>query len=245
MKISDIPNKRLNDLNAGVTETKNLTEWLAIDQKKLLLVVSEELKSEDLKNIARKIPKVSVPKQIAWIGFEIKNYKNLSYFQKHTSDVVRCWSCYAIASKTKTLKQSLKAIKPFAKDRHFGLREIAWMALREQICESPQEAVKLLLPWAKDKDENIRRFASEATRPRGVWAKHIAEFKNDPKSAAPLLNQLYSDKSRYVQDSVGNWLNDSAKDNPKWVKSIVSEWKKKSDSAETLYIIKRATRSMK
>lgn len=238
-----ISKERINLLNSGKIETRNLTEWLAIDQSKLLTSLSKSLKSNDLFLLKKNIPKVSIPKQIAWIGENLSDFNKLDCLKKHPSDMVRCWVCYAIV-KNKNLKQSLNKVKPFARDDHFGVREVAWMSIREKICENPKLAISLLKTWAKEKDKNVRRFACEATRPRGVWAKHIVEFKKDPSPALPLLNCLFKDDSRYVQDSVGNWLNDSAKDRPDWVKSVVAGWKQKSDKKETDYIVRRATRSI-
>lgn len=244
MKISDIPAKRLKELNLGLSQTANLVEWLAVDQSKLLRSVAEQCSVEILRSLAAKLPQVSTAKQIAWIGQQISDIESLSLLDTHTSDVVRCWSCYARAVHATSLKEALDAMKPFADDRHFGLREIAWLSVRNRICDDPLEALTLLSPWTKHSSEYIRRFASEATRPRGVWAKHIVSFKKDPSPARSLLDQLQSDGSRYVQDSVANWLNDAAKDHPMWVKDVVKTWAKKSKSSETGYIIKRATRSI-
>lgn len=240
-----IPPTKLKQLNQGVIETASLNEWLKVDQKKLLNSLANELGFIELEELSTLLPDVSVPKQIIWVGSQITEEKILKDLKAHTSDVARCWSCYALAKKKRTLKSALTAVKPFAKDSHFGVREVAWMAVRDEICEQPKESIELLNSWAKDKDANVRRFASEATRPRGVWAKHIKEFKEDPTPATPLLNELYTDAVRYVQDSVGNWLNDAAKDHPGWVTTLVTKWRKKSNSKETSYIIKRATRSIK
>jgi len=242
---TSISTKRLNDLNQGLCSTANLNEWLAVDHAKLLNSVSQKPSFRYLADVAKRLPKVSVPKQLAWIGSQISELKNGELLQNHPSDVVRSWVCYAFAAKANEIEDALEVVKPFAGDVHFGVREIAWMSVREKICEYPNEAIKILLPWTKDSNENIRRFASEATRPRGVWAKHIDQFKKDPEPGRPLLDRLFKDDSRYVQNSVANWLNDAAKSSPKWVKSLCADWQEKSASKATIYIVKRAQRSMK
>lgn len=244
MKFSDIPKARLSELNQGLSSTTNLTEWLAVDQSLLLASVATSSSLKSLKQIQNELPEGSVPRQIAWIGRQVAKLENLTLLEKHPSDLVRCWACYGRANQAKDLKEALKAMRDFAEDSHFGIREIAWMAVRERICEDPDKAIKLLVPWTKEKNEYTRRFASEATRPRGVWAKHITSLRKNPKPARPLLEPLHNDPSKYVQDSVANWLNDAAKDNPAWVKSIVKDWAKQSSSKETQYIVKRATRSL-
>ncbi len=245
MNVSGISTKRLNELNKGLSPTTKLAEWLAVDQATLLSAVAETYDLTALRQIAEDLPNVSVPKQIAWIGQQIPCDGTSSALDGHVSDIVRCWACYARVAVCENLKDALHATQPFAIDPHFGVREIAWMAVRDRICADPILAVTSLVPWTASQDACMRRFASEATRPRGVWAKHIGEFKRNPEPARPLLDLLCSDSSRYVQDSVANWLNDAAKDNPDWVKTVCASWKRESDSKATAYIIKRAQRSLK
>ena len=244
MKIGDIPKSRLSKLNKGLVETSNLTEWLAVDQRKLLKYLSKNLELSELSEIAKAMPDLSVPKQIAWIGKQFSK-DTAKKLVDHPSDIVGCWICYSKANGAKTIKSSLSAIKPYAISNHFGLREVAWMAIREKICLEPKKYIEALKPWVKSKNPYQRRFATESTRPRGVWAKHITELKQQPKIGIALLTPLKSDPERYVQDSVANWLNDASKDDPKWVKTITNKWLKDSSSTATKYIVKRATRSIK
>lgn len=82
------------------------------------------------------------------------------------------------------------------------------------------------------------------TRPQGVWAKHIAALKENPEMALPLLEIVKSDLSKYVQDSVGNWLNDAEKSQPEWVLQVCRTWEEESRTKETMRILKRAQRSL-
>lgn len=165
----------------------------------------------------------------------------LSIMENHNCDLVRSWAVYTIGKdETLNIEQILEKIQPFAADRHFCVREEAWVAVRHKIIENLKESIKILSRWAKNEDENIRRFASESTRPRGVWCKHIEILKENPELALSILEPLKSDKSKYVQNSVGNWLNDASKAKPEFVKDICKKWEKESDTKETKYIIKKS-----
>ena len=118
------------------------------------------------------------------------------------------------------------------------------MALRPHIERQLAEALELLSRWSHEADANLRRFASEATRPRGVWCAHLGALKEQPQLGLPILEPLKSDASKYVRDSVGNWLNDAAKSRPAFVRSLGRRWKRESPATETAYILKKALRSL-
>jgi len=162
----------------------------------------------------------------------------------HPSDVARCWAAQWIAFGDLDLPAKLQSVWRFAADPHFGVREQAWMAVRDEIAGCVDEAIGLLRPWTLHADPNIRRFASEATRPRGVWCAQIDTLKREPWRGLALLEPLRADDSRYVQNSVANWLNDAAKTQPQWVREVCARWSRGRVPAATRYIVKRAQRSM-
>ncbi|MEK6451377.1 MULTISPECIES: DNA alkylation repair protein [unclassified Myroides] len=253
--MKDIPTAILEQLNRGEIESANLTEWLAIDKLLLVENVLADLKRTayipivldgiaGLKKVTANTINQSVGHTLYQLSKERGDKELFGLLKNHKSDSVRCWATYFIQyNKEMLISGKLKAISDFARDTHFGVREISWMAVRQDIIENLEESLNLLQEWTKDGNENIRRFASEATRPRGVWATHITELKVNPSLALPILEVLKADSSKYVRDSVGNWLNDAAKDNPLFVKEVCDEWMRENGSKETAYIIKKGTRN--
>jgi 3-methyladenine DNA glycosylase AlkC len=231
-------------------------EWLAINQelllsnvlaaagkKKYLQPVMDDiaaLKKKTVNTVSEAIGK-GLAAQAALAGDD----EFLAKMAVHPADMVRCWSAYVVGkNKNSSIAAMLSQVKVFAADKHFGVREIAWLAVRPAVAGKLEQSIKILSGWVVSDDENIRRFASEVTRPRGVWCSHIDALKQNPALALPLLEPLKADKAKYVQDSVGNWLNDAGKTQPGFVKELCKKWQKESNTSETAYIIKRAIRSI-
>ncbi len=223
----------LKRLNEGTLETANLVEGLAMDLGELASAVG----------ITREeCPDTGIVKRMAFYGSKMKDWRS---FESHASDTVRGFACYAIAGdESLDFASKLDAMSVFASDRHFGVREWAWLALRESVRSNLPLALKLLQEWTDSDKEGVRRFASEATRPRGVWCSHIEALKAAPEQALPLLNRLKEDPSKYVQNSVGNWLNDAANSQPQWVKKVAKDWLRKAHP-HTAAIVKRGLRSFR
>lgn len=252
----DVPADILSLLNSGAIPTVNLSEWLAVDQRELLkhtlsAIGQESLIPEFIETIdgLKKQTATQIIKAVGQLIIDSELIKDrqilISQLTTHTSDTVRCWAAYAVGlDSTIDTQTKLKLIKPYAADSHFGVREIAWMAVRDTIITDLNTSLDILGDWSLSEDENIRRFASEATRPRGVWCSHIDTLKEDPRLAIGILDPLKSDSSKYVRDSVGNWLNDASKTQPGWVIQICDQWSTSSDSKETAYIVKKARRTI-
>jgi len=170
----------------------------------------------------------------------------LKKLSTHRSDTVRGWACYAIAALPDlTLEKRVILIRPLADDPHFAPREWGWLALRPHFIAELEKAISLLTPWTHEASEFLRRFASEALRPRGVWCAHITALRKTPALGLPLLEPLRADPSRYVQDSVANWLNDASKDAPDWAREVTSRWLAESPCTATQRIVTRALRTLR
>lgn len=252
----DIPENILAQLNRGEIETANLVEWLAVDQRFLLKnLLVEHQRTDYLKPMLSKIDQLkkqtvnTINEAIGTGLFEqaIKNNDSdfLTVVSKHKADLVRCWAAYTIGkNKELNIIEILEQIQPFSADKHFGVREISWLAVRKKISQNLIQSVEILSEWTSNQDENIRRFTTEATRPRGLWCEHIDELKQNPELALSILEPLKSDKSKYVMDSIGNWLNDVSKTCPDFVKELCEHWEKESETKETKYIVKKALRTI-
>lgn len=257
-RAEDIPEEVLELLNIGKIETVNLTEWLAVDHSKLIetnfteIGISKEKQGMILEKMNSQ-RKPSTMNTIKLVGSELyalyseeKSFASISYnLSSHSSDSIRCYAPYLKSlNKNLSISEKLNQSKELIADSHFGVREVVWMALRPEIDKNLEQSIEILSSWTKSENENIRRFTTESTRPRGVWCKHIEQLKKNPKIALPILENLKSDKSRYVQDSVSNWLNDASKSEPGFVIELCEKWKMESKTKETERIVKRARRTI-
>jgi 3-methyladenine DNA glycosylase AlkC len=254
----EIPPGILEQLEGGQIETANLVEWLALDQRRLLQNVLPALglgaavvpALAEIARLKNPTPTQVIPVISRAVHATLKETpRQRTVFARlaaHRSDVVRNWAAYVIGFDERLdVAEKLTRMRPLAADAHFGVREIAWWAVRSDIERELSKAISVLSHWTQERDENLRRFASEATRPRGVWCKHIEALKKNPELGYPILEPLYSDPAKYVRDSVANWLNDASKSQPEWVQTVCEHWSHSSPTKETAYIVKKALRTLR
>ncbi|MDR0370687.1 MAG: DNA alkylation repair protein [Prevotellaceae bacterium] len=136
-------------------------------------------------------------------------------------------------------KVSLDFIKELTK------RFTGEFAIRPLLTNRPKETIRTMVMWSTDENVHVRRLASEGIRISLPWSKKlyvaIAEFE-DYKT---ILTNLKRDKSKFVQKSVGNNLNDLYKEFPERAKEIIEAWNNDSPAKETIWIINHGLRSLK
>ena len=119
-------------------------------------------------------------------------------------------------------------------------------AVRPFIKSDPDKTLKFLLQCAQDKNVDVRRWASEGTRPRLPWGERLQDFVRDPNPTFPILEILKTDPELFVRKSVANHLNDISKDHPELVIKLLRRWKEETStdhSAKIDWIIKRSLRT--
>jgi 3-methyladenine DNA glycosylase AlkC len=243
-RFADVTPELRAALESGAEETATLTEQLSIDLARLLAHVFPHLADLAETGIDRR---AGYTRRMAMAADVVRSGEGADAFDfmaAHASDTVRGWAAYLLAAIPHlSLADRLAKIRPLADDRHFGVREWAWIALRPHIAADIGGAIGLLRPWVEAPSANIRRFAVESTRPRGVWCAHIPVLKAEPHLGRPLLEPLKDEPKRYVQDSAANWLNDAARLHPDWVREVVADWRAQGGTAVD-YIGRRALRSL-
>lgn len=239
---------RLKALERGEEASANLQEWLAVDMGNLLthLLREEGAKAPDKAwlDLVRAMP---ITRRVEAIGLYLLD-RHADLFEglaEHPSDTVRIWAAMMVGLGSKRpLEKRLAQLRPFAADGHFGVREYAWMAFRPHLAAQLPEGLTLLEREARAADENVRRFVSEVTRPRGVGCAHLQALKQQPELARPILDHLRADPSRYVQTSVANWINDASKDQPAWVLELARAWEA-SPHPHTQWILNHGLRTLR
>lgn len=256
-RIALIPAPVLQALNRGLLETVNLNEFLALDLRQLGPAVAQQIgldaQAERLGDTLALLDAFKPLKRHEHVARALYDLTAghptpdalAQRLADHPSDVARCWAAQWVMFSGLDLADKLVAVRRFAADRHFGVREMAWMAVRDALLTQLEPALALLQTWVQETDPNLRRFASELTRPRGVWCAPIEALKTQPWRALALLEPLRTDPSRYVQNSVANWLNDASKSQPQWVLQLCQRWDSESHTPATRYITQRALRTLR
>lgn len=234
-----MPRRVLAELEAG-EESVNHMEQIALDMGALL---SNQLPA--LSHHANCLRNGGLVKKMRRGGEILLNELGLDVVgvaQGWKSDTMRGWGAMAVgAAADLSLEDRLLLIEPFAEDDHFAVREWAWLSLRPHVASDVDHSLRCLVPWTRRASDRQRRFAVEVTRPRGVWSVHIPTLKASPHLAEPLLDPLQADASRYVQDSVANWINDASKTASAWAFELCGRWSDTQHPA-TERICRRALR---
>jgi 3-methyladenine DNA glycosylase AlkC len=230
----------------GRRATGTLSEVLAVDTLRLLEVSFPEIELTRAEKDA--VRSTSITARMAAAAAALHDRFGLACLERlhaHPADTVRGWAPYVVGARPAlSLAERLELVRLSADDAHFGVREWAWLGIRAHLASNIREAIQALTPWSTETSPRLRRFATESTRPRGVWATKIDALLAEPDLGLPLLTPLRDDHEKYVQDSVANWLNDVAKSQPDWVEALCARWQAQNPSPRTARICARALRSL-
>lgn len=208
-------------LDRGEIETANLMEQIAIDLEELTRQRLPEAFEKGLSSMPFKTRMLTAARRLS-ATIEPGDVRRRV---ENECDTVRSIGALAVGldGSSGTLRR-LERLRSFADDEHFGVREWAWIGLREERGPEVVELLGDLTRWTTADSPNVRRFASEITRPSGVWTPHLKTLHADPSLADELLDSLSCDASRYVQLSVGNWMNDLRNTAPSFVRNRCTRW---------------------
>ena len=113
---------------------------------------------------------------------------------------------------------SIQALERYT---HYSSSE--W-AVRPFIIKHEERMMAQMYAWAQHENEHVRRLASEGCRPQLPWAQSLPRFKTDPTPILPILEQLKTDPSPYVRNSVANNINDISKTHPALIAELAKNW---------------------
>ena len=137
-----------------------------------------------------------------------------------------------------SFKDSMNAIEEITK------RNTGEYAIRPYIEKHQNDTLEQMKKWSLSSNRHVRRLSSEGVSPRLPSEKKLDVFIQNPKPIIPILNNLKDDKSKYVQKSVANCINDILKDNFEIGNELIENWNKNGISKERKWIIKHSLRNL-
>lgn len=97
-------------------------------------------------------------------------------------------------------------------------------AIRTLLRHDIDRALTIITSWTASPDDDVRRLASEGTRPYLPWSIRVPDIIRRPGITIALLDALYRDESDYVRRSVANHLNDLSRENAGLVVETARRW---------------------
>ncbi|WP_431964222.1 DNA alkylation repair protein [Actinacidiphila sp. bgisy160] len=97
-------------------------------------------------------------------------------------------------------------------------------ALRTLLRHDLDRALGIIAQWTRSPDPDVRRLASEGTRPYLPWSIRVPELITRPGATVAVLDALYGDESEYVRRSVANHLNDVSRDHADLAVTTARRW---------------------
>jgi 3-methyladenine DNA glycosylase AlkC len=115
---------------------------------------------------------------------------------------------------------------------HLTKRASCEFAIRPFLIEHFEAAYATLQEFTTSPNEDVRRLASEGTRPRLPWGKRVPTLMDDPTIGLSLIAPLRHDASELVRRSVANHLNDISKTHPDLVTDTARQWLQEEPPAD-------------
>ncbi len=107
----------------------------------------------------------------------------------------------------------------------------------------PLETYAYLKSKCDHKNEHVRRWITEGTRPNLPWGMNISHLNNNLSQNIELLEHLKEDSSLYVRKSVANHMSDISMINSALALKTLKRWNAKG-SVHVRWIVKQALRNL-
>lgn len=116
-------------------------------------------------------------------------------------------------------------------------------AIRGFLRHDLDRALERVLEWTISDAPDVRRLASEGTRPYLPWSVRVPEITQRSGITVPILDRLYRDESEYVRRSVANHLNDLSRESPGLVVATAARWLGEPDD-NTARLVRHGLRTL-
>lgn len=125
---------------------------------------------------------------------------------------------------------------------HLTQRASCEFAIRPYLRDHWDKAYATLEAFAAHESPEVRRLASEGTRPRLPWGANVERLSDDHAPGMALLERLRHDVDEAVRRSVANHLNDISKTSPGLVVETAERWNRERATDERM--IRHALRTL-